>query len=84
VNAAKTFLRGDEKPAQTDEDHAGRLCGSHRAVREMKAAGKLSQAVQVRSSQYLNNLIEQKSPASETVDSADVVVQTIRQRGDHY
>ena len=32
---------------------------SHRAVQEMKAAGELSQAVQVRSSQYLNNLIEQ-------------------------
>ena len=32
---------------------------SNRAVREMKAAGELSQAVKVRSSQYLNNLIEQ-------------------------
>jgi hypothetical protein len=32
---------------------------SHRAVREMKEAGELSKIVRVRSSQYLNNLIEQ-------------------------
>jgi transposase-like protein len=32
---------------------------SHRAVREMKEAGELPQTVRVRSSQYLNNLIEQ-------------------------
>ena len=32
---------------------------SHRAVREMKEAGELSRRVRVRSSQYLNNLIEQ-------------------------
>jgi hypothetical protein len=32
---------------------------SHRAVREMKEAGELPQRVRVRSSQYLNNLIEQ-------------------------
>ena len=32
---------------------------SHRAVREMKETGDLSQRVRVRSSQYLNNLIEQ-------------------------
>ena len=31
----------------------------HRAVREMKETGDLSQRVRVRSSQYLNNLIEQ-------------------------
>jgi transposase-like protein len=32
---------------------------SHRAVREMKETGELFQSVRVRSSQYLNNLIEQ-------------------------
>src|SRR5215469_7289229 len=32
---------------------------SHRAVREMKEAGELPRCVKVRSSQYLNNLIEQ-------------------------
>jgi transposase-like protein len=32
---------------------------SHRAVRELKAAGVLPKRVRVRSSKYLNNLIEQ-------------------------
>jgi len=32
---------------------------SHRAVREMKEDGELPRRVKVRSSQYLNNLIEQ-------------------------
>jgi transposase-like protein len=32
---------------------------SHRAVREMKESGELPGRVQVRSSQYLNNLVEQ-------------------------
>ena len=32
---------------------------SHRAVREMKEDGELPRRVKVRSSQYLNNLVEQ-------------------------
>ena len=32
---------------------------SHRAVREMKETGELPRRVKVRSSQYLNNLVEQ-------------------------
>ena len=32
---------------------------SHRAVREMKETGELPRPVKVRSSQYLNNLVEQ-------------------------
>ena len=32
---------------------------SHRAVREMKESGDLPGRVQVRSSQYVNNLVEQ-------------------------
>jgi len=60
VNAAKTFLRkamkNRRKPTKITLDA---YAASHRAVQEMKAAGELSQAVQVRSSQYLNNLIEQ-------------------------
>src|SRR6516165_5295209 len=32
---------------------------SHRAVREMKETGELPRRVRVRSSQYLNNLVEQ-------------------------
>jgi transposase-like protein len=40
--------------------NAASLCAaSHRAVGEMKETGELSQRVRVRSSQYLNNLIEQ-------------------------
>jgi transposase-like protein len=60
VTAAKTFLRKAMKnirpPTKITLDG---YAASHRAVREMKAAGELSQAVQVRSSQYLNNLVEQ-------------------------
>ena len=60
VNAAKTFLRkamkNRRKPTKITLDA---YAASHRAVREMKAVGELPQAVQVRSSQYLNNLIEQ-------------------------
>ena len=60
VNAAKAFLRSAMK-------HMGRptkitldaYAASHRAVREMQETGELSQGVKVRSSQYLNNLIEQ-------------------------
>ena len=60
VNAAKSFLRSAMKNArEPHEDHAGRLCASHRAVREMKADGELPGRVKVRSSQYLNNLVEQ-------------------------
>ena len=60
VNAAKSFLRkamkNRRKPTKITLDA---YAASHRAVREMKAAGEISQAVQVRSSQYLNNVIEQ-------------------------
>src|SRR5437016_2640524 len=60
VNAAKTFLRSAMKntrpPTKITLDA---YAASHRAVREMKETGDLSQRVRVRSSQYLNNLIEQ-------------------------
>ena len=60
VNAAKSFLRGAMKqtrmPAKITLDA---YAASHRAVREMKEAGELPRRVRVRSSQYLNNLIEQ-------------------------
>jgi transposase-like protein len=49
----------DEEHASADENHVGRLWASHRAVREMKETGELPIRVRVRSSQYLNNLIEQ-------------------------
>ena len=61
VSAAKAFLRKAIK-------HQGRppemitldgYAASHRAVREMKADGLLPEHTKVRSSKYLNNLIEQ-------------------------
>jgi hypothetical protein len=45
-------------PAAGD-DHARWFAASHRAVREMKADGLLAEDTKVRSSKYLNNLIEQ-------------------------
>jgi len=60
VNAAKTFLRNAIKnrctPTKITLDA---YAASHRAVREMKETGELPRRVKVRSSQYLNNLVEQ-------------------------
>src|SRR5262249_9760853 len=60
VDAAKGFLRSamknTRKPTKITLDA---YAASHRAVREMKEDGELPQRVKVRSSQYLNNLIEQ-------------------------
>jgi transposase-like protein len=60
VNAAKSFLRSAMKntrvPTKITLDA---YAASHGAVREMKEDGELPGRVQVRSSQYLNNLVEQ-------------------------
>ena len=60
VNAAKSFLRSAMKntrvPTKITWDA---YAASHRAVREMKEDGELPCRVKVRSSQYLNNLVEQ-------------------------
>jgi transposase-like protein len=60
VNAAKSFLRSAMKhtrvPVKITLDA---YAASHRAVREMKEDGELPCRVKVRSSQYLNNLVEQ-------------------------
>jgi transposase-like protein len=60
VNAAKSFLRSAVKntrvPTKITLDA---YAASHRAIREMKADRELPPRVQVRSSQYLNNLVEQ-------------------------
>ena len=59
VNAAKAFLRGVMKNTRPpNKITLDAYAASHRAVREMKEAGELPQRVRVRSSQYLNNLIE--------------------------
>ncbi|TDG02103.1 IS6 family transposase [Paraburkholderia guartelaensis] len=61
VEAAKAFFRkaikhqGQPPKSITLDGYAA----SHRAVREMKADGLLSEDTKVRSSKYLNNLVEQ-------------------------
>ena len=61
AKAAKAFLRktikhqGKSPKTITLDDHAA----SHRAVREMKAEGLLPEDTKIRSSKYLDDLIEQ-------------------------
>ena len=60
MNAAKTFLRNAIKNRRTPTKITlDAYAASHRAVREMKETGELPRRVKVRSSQYLNNLVEQ-------------------------
>ena len=61
VDAAKAYFR---KAMKSQGSPPGTItldgyAASHRAVREMKAAGELHGDTKVRSSKYLNNLIEQ-------------------------
>ncbi len=60
VNAAKAFLRQammrQRVPAKITLDA---YAASHRAVADLKNSGELPQRVRVRTSKYLNNLIEQ-------------------------
>ena len=60
VNAAKSFLRHAMKNRRTPSKITlDAYAVSHRAAREMQEAGELPRRVKVRSSQYLNNLVEQ-------------------------
>src|SRR5438270_10694273 len=60
VHAAKTFLLNAMNNRRTPTKITlEAYAASHRAVREMKEDGDLPQQVKVRSSQYLNNLVEQ-------------------------
>ena len=60
VTAAKTFLRNAIKNRRTPTKITlDAYAASHRAVREMQETGELPGRVTVRSSQYLNNLVEQ-------------------------
>ena len=60
VAAAKAFLRqamrGQRTPTKITLDA---YAASHRAVSDLKRSGELPRRVKVRSSKYLNNLIEQ-------------------------
>ena len=59
VNAAKHFFRQAMKSAGTPRVITlDAYAASHRAVRELKAEGRLPQQVRVRSSKFLNNRVE--------------------------
>jgi len=82
VNAAKGFLRramkNTRKPTKITLDA---YAASHRAVREMKEDGELPRRATVRSSRYLNNLIEQDHRRVKQPDHPDARIQTIRECG---
>jgi transposase-like protein len=60
VAAAKAFLRKAMSQQRTPTKITlDAYAASHRAVADLKASGELPQRVLVRSSKYLNNLIEQ-------------------------
>ena len=59
VNAAKSFLRSAMKNTRTPTKITlDAYAASHRAVSDLKRSGELTRRVKVRSSKYLNNLIE--------------------------
>jgi transposase-like protein len=60
VEAAKQFLRKAMKPQRVPTKITlDAYAASHRAVTELKDDGELPKRVRVRSSKYLNNMIEQ-------------------------
>jgi transposase-like protein len=84
VTAAKTLLRSAMKNRRTSTQITlDSYAASHRAVRESKETGELPCRARVRSSQYLNNLVQPGPSSSKTVDSAEARIQTIRPRGSH-
>jgi transposase-like protein len=60
VNAAKTFLRkAMRKQRVPTKITLDAYAGSHRAVADLKQNEELPKRVEVRSSKYLNNIVEQ-------------------------
>ena len=59
INAAKAFLRQAIKGQRVLAKVLDAYAASHRAVADLKGDGELPKRVVVRSSKYLNNLIEQ-------------------------
>ena len=77
VAAAKAFFRKAIK-GQHDAPRTITLDGyaaSHRAVRELKADGLLPAETKLRSSKYLNNLIEQDHRSVKTANCHDAGLQ---------
>ena len=84
VGAAKAFFR---KATKTQGSAPGTVtldgyAASHRTVREMKADGQMPGDTKVRSSKYLNNLIEQDH-RGETTTRSDARFQMVQDGGDH-
>ncbi len=73
VNAAQAFLRKAMKSQRTPTKITlDAYAASHRAVAELKSNGELPKRVPVRTSKYLNNLIEQDyTDRSQTTASPD-------------
>ena len=59
VNAAKAFLRKAMQRHRVPAKITLDAYAWHRAVRELKRTGELPRRVKVRSSRYLNNMVEQ-------------------------
>ena len=79
VAAAKAFLRKAIKSQGTPQTITlDGYAASHRAVRELKADGSLPANTKLRSSKYLNNLIE-----GEAAHRSDAWLQAIEECGDH-
>ena len=84
VAAAKAFFRkaikshGPPPRTITLDGYAA----SHRAVREMKATGQLPDDTKLRSSKYLNNLIEQDHRGVKLA-SVQCWLQAVQDRSDH-
>jgi len=56
---------------------------SHRAIRELKSAGSMSRRVQIRSSKYLNNVVEQDHRRVKQRIGPDAGIQAIRYSDNH-
>ena len=85
VAAGKAFFRKAIK-GQHDAPRTITLDGyaaSHRAVRELRADGLLPADTRLRSSKYLNNLIEQDHQGRECANRHDAGLQGLRDRGDY-
>src|SRR5215831_9642182 len=84
VAAAKCFftnaIRHHGTPRVITRDA---YAASHRAIRELKSEGSMSRRVRVRSSKYLNNIVEQDHRRIKTADSADAWIQAIRHGDSH-
>ena len=85
VAAAKAFFRkAIQRPARCSRTITlDGYAASHRAVRELKAEGLLPAETKLRSSKYLNNLIEQDHRGVKQQIAPMLGLQGLRDRGDY-